>query len=93
MNVIQYQDLLKQILIDNPSPEITIPETDLELETRSLPITLPKTTWNLLNNFKQTEFTKHKQLISLVQLFEEVIINNLLCSRVAIMAQIVKVGD
>ena len=41
MNVIQYQDLLKQILIDNPSPEITIPETDLELETRSLPITLP----------------------------------------------------
>ena len=93
MNVIQYQDYLRQVLKNNPSPEITIPETDLELETRSLPITLPKTTWNLLNNFKQTEFTKHKHLISLVQLFEEVIINNLLCSRVAIMAQIVKVGD
>ena len=92
MNVIQYQDLLKETLKNNPSPEI-IPETDLELETRSLPMTLPKTSWNLLDNFEQTEFTKHKQLISLVQLFEEVIINNLLCSRVAIMAQIVKVGD
>ena len=92
MNVIQYQDLLKETLKNNPSPEI-IPETDLELETRSLPITLPKTAWNLLDNFEQTEFTKYKQLINLVQLFEEVIINNLLCSRVAIMAQIVKVGD
>ena len=92
MNVIQYQDLLKETLKNNPSPEI-IPETDLELETRSLPMTLPKTSWTLLDNFEQTEFTKHKQLISLVQLFEEVIINNLLCSRVAIMAQIVKVGD
>jgi len=93
MNVIQYQDLLKEILKNNLLPEISIPETDLELETRSLPMTLPKTSWTLLDNFEQTEFTKHKQLISLVQLFEEVIINNLLCSNIAIMAQIIKVGD
>jgi len=92
MNVIEYQDLLKQILKDNPTPEIAIPATDLELETRSLPITLPKTAWNLLDNFEQVEFIKHKQFTTSVQLFEEVIINNLLCSIAAITVQIVKVG-
>ena len=88
MDVIQYQDLLKQVLKDNPTPEITIPTTDLELETRNLPITLPKVTWNLLDNFEQVEFNKHKQFVSSVQLFEEAIITSLLCSPVAIVVQL-----
>ena len=60
MNVVQYQDLLKEILKNNSAPGITISETDLELETRDLPITLPKTTWKLIDDFEQKEFKKHK---------------------------------
>ena len=92
MNVIQYQDLLKQTLQGYPYPELVIPITDLELETRNLPITLPKTAWKLLDSFEMASL-QHTHIISSVQLFEEVIIANLLTSNTAIMTQIVKVGD
>jgi len=90
MNVIQYQDYLRQVLKNNPSPEITVPETDLELETRDIPITLPKTAWKLIDNFEQSD--KRKKF-NAAQLFEETVINSLLCNQEAIMVQIVKVGD
>ena len=92
MNVIQYQNLLKEILQNNPQPELTVPLTDLVLETKDLPITLPKVSWRLLESF-ETESLQHKHILSSIQLFEEVIIIYLLKSTAAIMAQLIKVGE
>ena len=90
MNVLQLQEVLKMgIKHGNLLGLPVVDLTETEVETRDIPISLPKVAWKILDMFD----IKHiKTEASVVRLFEETIITTLLNNPTAIMAMTVKGG-
>lgn len=90
MNVLQLQEILKESIKGGlvlGLPVIDLTET--EVETRDIPISLPKVTWELMDKF---DISVLKTEASMCRLFEETIITNLLSTPQAIMTMTLK-GD
>ena len=89
MNVVELKNLLKitlKIVKTTGAPVIT--EEDLELETKQVTITLPKTCWDLLQDFEIKELGRSNA--STKHLFEEAIIVRFLSSPQIFMTLLIK---
>ena len=88
MNVKQLQEILKVNITHGSMLGLPVVDlTEVEVETRDLPISLPKTTWNLMDGF---DIVTLKTEASMIRLFEETIISCLFSSPHAILAMTLK---